>query len=302
MLKTFEKFKQKAEPLLNELSTLRDSLVFPLLFHYQVSIAPWCVSKIYDRIAKLEGQTSKNIDIILFSTGGDADTASHIGRMLHRTAGEKDLIFIVPRVAASAATLLTFAGNKILMNSPSELGPIDPQIRISPHRYVSALSWKETIGKLIEEILRRPDIAKTTVEAILEYIPLFEAADYERLLKHTEKLAKDLLRLRMVEDKKKSEEIAKKFVRGFEYHGKAITVDECISIGLKVEEMKGKEWEIVWEFSKLWEEIFLLPGREGSDILDVSIGNGVAFLPAEEAEEMDDENTIEKLLTGLASS
>jgi aspartate-semialdehyde dehydrogenase len=77
--------------------------------------------------------------------------------------------------------------------------------------------------------------------------------DYERLLQHTEDLTKDLLKLRMIKEKERAKEIAKKFAREFKYHGKTITIDECIAIGLKVEEMTREEWNLVRELNKLWE-------------------------------------------------
>ncbi|MGB9693658.1 MAG: hypothetical protein ACPLYF_02325, partial [Fervidobacterium sp.] len=100
MLPAFESFRQKAEPLLDKLSNLRKSEVFPMLFHIQVSIAPWCVSKVYDCIARKAGEI-KDMDVVLFSLGGDADTAFHIAQILNRSV-KGELRFIVPRSAASA--------------------------------------------------------------------------------------------------------------------------------------------------------------------------------------------------------
>jgi len=107
-----------------------------------------------------------------------------------------------------------------------------------------------------------------------------EMVDYERLLEHTEELASELLRLRMIKDEGKAKEIARMFVREFKHHGKAITIDECIVIGLNVEEMKEEEWKIVWEFNKLWEEIANIKGEVGSKIIALEIGDGIAFVPS----------------------
>ena len=283
-LALFNEFKQKAEPLLLKLSKLRRSTIFPLLFHLQASISPWCISRIYDAITKLNEKERENIDVIIFSTGGDADTAYHIGRMLHRSVKE-NLTFIVPRLSVSAATLLTFSGNKILMCSASELGPIDPQIEVSSERYVSARSLRETIELLIGKIVNASNIPKSTVEAFLEKLPLLEVVNYERLLKHTEMLAIDLLRLRMIENDTVAKNIAEVFVRKFEYHGKSITIDECIKLGLKVEELSGEELAAVWEFSKLWEELAIIRAKPGSKIINMEIGKGLAFIPTEIEEE-----------------
>ncbi|MEM0049523.1 MAG: hypothetical protein QXW39_03190 [Candidatus Bathyarchaeia archaeon] len=299
----FEEFKRKGEPLLKELSEIRKSVVFPLLFHSQASIAPWCISPIYDSISKVKSRLEKgeNLDIILFSTGGDADTASHIAKMFHRVT-KGILTFIVPRIATSAATLLTFAGNKILMSPPSELSPIDPQIEISPGRFVSARSLRETLD-LFMKLAEHPNISRSTIEAFLQTSPIAEVVDYERLLAHTEELAVELLKLRMVKDETKAKEIAKKFVKEFKYHGRAITIDDCIAFGLNVEEISEEEWKPLWEFSKLWETIiFLIRAKPGSELKALEIGNGIAFIPMERAEETEEERSLVDTLCRLGIS
>ncbi len=299
-LTLFDEFKRKAEPLLEKLSQLRKSTIFPILFHLQASIAPWCVSKVYDAILQLNEKELENVDVIVFSLGGDADAAYHIGRMLHKHV-KGNLTFIVSRIAASAATLLTFAGNKILMLPSSQLGPIDPQIEVAPGRYVSARSLREATELIITKIVNAKEIPKSTVEGFLEKLPLLEVVDYERLLNHTMELATNLLKLRMMkEDEKTASRIAEIFVKKFGYHERCITVDECREIGLKVEEPTEEELATIWEFTKLWEEFALLRARLGSKIYSLRIGKGIAFIPAEKEENSEPKETpidvlIEKL-------
>jgi len=276
--------------LLEQLSRLRGSTVFPLLFHLQVSITPWVISEIYDSLIEFRSQIDGDADVIIFSRGGDADTAFHISKMFHKMT-KGTLSFIVPRVAASAATLLTFGGNKIFMGPPSELGPIDPQIEVTPNRFVSARSLRESVNFFLGEIIEHPNLPKSTVEALLERLPLTELVDYDRLLEHTEELAVDLLRLRMMTNESKAEQIAKKVVRGFKYHGRSITVDDALALGLDVKELPSEQWKLVWEFSKEWETIASITAEAGSDILTLRIGNGIAFIPSRKAEEKGEEET-----------
>lgn len=298
-LTLFKDFAQKAEPLLIKLSEVRKTTIFPLLFHLQVSIAPWCISKVYDALLDLNEKERRNIDVIIFSTGGDADTAFHIGRMLHRSTKEK-LTFIIPRIAASAATLLTFAGDELLMSSASELGPIDPQIEVAPERYISARSLRETIELFLEKIVNSPNVSKSTVEAFLEKLPLLEVVDYQRLLNHTQMLATNLLNLRMIKNNEKAQKIAEVFVKGFEYHGKAITIDECVKLGLQIREMSGEDSNIIWEFSKLWEELAIVRAKPGSKIIALKLGKGVAFIPTEIEESHEiQKSSIEALMDKL---
>jgi len=47
--------------------------------------------------------------------------------------------------------------------------------------------------------------------------------------------------------------------------------------------MKGEEWKIVWEFSKLWEEITNIKAMP--KIIALEIGNNIAFVSSLRAKE-----------------
>jgi hypothetical protein len=279
----FNDFKKECEPLLEQMSKSKNITVIPLLFHIQANIAPWVTTKLYDRLTKFGNKIKGDVSVILFSKGGDPDTAFLIGKMLNRMT-EGHLTFIIPRLAASAATLLALSGDRIIMGPPSELSPIDPQIEISPYRFVSARSVRESCDLILKEIMKHPEIPKSTVEAFLERLPLTEVIDYELLLEHMIELAVSLLKLRMVKEETKAKQIAEKLVRGFKYHGRSISIDDALELGLNVEELPLEEWNLVWEFHEKWEKVATITAKEGAAILDLSIGNGVAFIPNEEAE------------------
>ena len=289
----FEEFKRECEPILEQISKSKNITVIPLLFHIQANIGPWVTTKLYDRLAKFGNKIKGDVAVILFSRGGDPDTAFLIGKMLNRMT-EGRLIFIIPRLAASAATLLALSGDRIIMGPPSELSPIDPQIEISPYRFVSARSVRESCDLILKEIMKHPEIPKSTVEAFLERLPLTEVIDYELLLEHMIELVVSLLKLRMVKEESKAKQIAEKLVRGFKYHGRSISIDDALELGLNVEELPLDYWNLVWEFHKKWEKVATITAKEGSPILDLSIGNGVAFIPSEEAEKGGEKESILK--------
>jgi len=287
----FDDFKKECEPILEQISNSKNSTVVPLLFHIQVNITPWVTTKLYDRLIKFGNKIKGNVAVILFSRGGDPDTAFLIGKMLNRMT-EGHLTYIIPRLAASAATLLALSGDRIIMGSPSELTPIDPQIEILPNRFVSARSVRESCDLILKEIMKHPEIPKSTVEAFLERLPLTEVIDYELLLEHMKELAISLLKLRMVKEETKAEQIAEKLVRGFKYHGRTISIDDALELGLNVEELPLDDWNLIWEFHKKWERVATITAKEGAPILDLSIGNGVAFIPSEEADKESGEESI----------
>lgn len=87
---------------------------------------------------------SDSLDIFLVSNGGSAEATERIVQLLRGQFN--NLRFIIPSNAFSAATLLCFAGDEILMNATATLGPIDPQINGIPAR---------AIQRAFEEIERR---------------------------------------------------------------------------------------------------------------------------------------------------
>ena len=85
------------------------------------------VEDIFDDLRKDHSNCGGQLDVLLLSGGGDIDAAYNLA-LLFRKFAVKELVFIIPRWAKSAATLLACGGNKILMSPIAELGPVDPQI------------------------------------------------------------------------------------------------------------------------------------------------------------------------------
>lgn len=72
--------------------------------------------------------TSRELDLVIHSPGGEADAVEQISEYL-RTQFDH-IRAIVPVAAMSAATMLALAADEIVMGAHSQLGPIDPQITI----------------------------------------------------------------------------------------------------------------------------------------------------------------------------
>ncbi len=70
-------------------------------------------------------RTTKKVNLILSSFGGDPDTALKEAQIL-RDMFPEGFNIIIPQFAKSAATLISLGANKIIMGQFSELGPIDP--------------------------------------------------------------------------------------------------------------------------------------------------------------------------------
>lgn len=70
--------------------------------------------------------SSKGLDVILHTPGGNPTATEGIVRYLHNKFGN-DIRVIVPQLAMSAGTMLACSASKIIMGKHSSLGPIDPQ-------------------------------------------------------------------------------------------------------------------------------------------------------------------------------
>ena len=79
---------------------------------------------IIDQVSNLTGNA---IDVVLETGGGSGETAEDIVRLLY--GRYKSVAFIIPGMAKSAGTNMVMAGDEILMEPSSSLGPIDAQIQ-----------------------------------------------------------------------------------------------------------------------------------------------------------------------------
>lgn len=108
------------------------------------------------------------VDVFVVSNGGSAEATERIVRLLRQRF--KRVRFIVPANAYSAATLMCFSGNKILMDSLGTFGPIDPQIDGVPARAI------QRAFERIEERLKNEG-----PRALTAYVPLLEEYDLHLL-------------------------------------------------------------------------------------------------------------------------
>ena len=126
----------------------------------------------------------KEIDFIINSPGGYAESVEMIVSILRGRF--KNIRFIVPHSAKSAATILVLSGDSIIMGEGSELGPIDPQIDVGG---ISGPAQNIVDG--FEEIYERVEEEGNLNPA---FIPLLEKIDISliRMCRNASKYGEDL--------------------------------------------------------------------------------------------------------------
>lgn len=121
------------------------------------------------------------IDVLIVSNGGTAEAAERIVRLLHDKF--ESVRFIIPSNAFSAATMISFSGEEILMDSIGTLGPIDPQFRGVPAR---------SIVKAFRDVEER--LKTEGPQALTAYLPLINKYDLYifEICRNAEELSKEL--------------------------------------------------------------------------------------------------------------
>jgi hypothetical protein len=182
-----------------------------------------------DLIHSVDGEAA---DVFLVSNGGSAEATERIVTMLRERF--RSLRFIVPGNAFSAATLLCFSGDEILMASAATLGPIDPQLNGIPARAI--LRGFEAI----EERLKREGPRGLTA-----YMPLISKYDLHvfEMCKSAQELSRELARkwvseymLRCNPDDPRVDQVVEFFSDYDEHksHGRSISREKCRGLGLSV--------------------------------------------------------------------
>ncbi len=241
-----------------------DRACFPLLMR-DLSIGDSIVDDTFDELKLKYKNCDGKIDVIIDSGGGDIDAAYNLAN-LFRKFGVKELNFIVPRWAKSAATLLVCSGDMIFMTPVAELGPLDPQItEINPLEkrleQFSPLHIEATLELIREEFSNGNEkLAKGLMERLQFPMTL---GSFKKSLDISEQYLTKLLSSRMLKDTdpEKVKSIAKQLTTGYADHGFSINADEAKRLGLKITELDGNELDLVWEIHKFSKQIAGLERR-----------------------------------------
>jgi len=200
---------------------------------------------ILDQISNLVGD---KIDVILETPGGSAEIVEDI--VEHMRNRFTEVAMIIPGYAKSAGTIMVMAGDEILMESASALGPIDAQIIQAGKRF-SAHAFLEGLKKIKEEIENQGHLNRAYIP-ILQNISPGEIQNCENALSFAKTLVTEWLSkykfkfwkahsstgkpVTEEEKKKQAEEIAEILCDHGRWltHGRSITINDLREMRLKV--------------------------------------------------------------------
>lgn len=200
---------------------------------------------ILDQISNLKGD---KIDIILETPGGSGEIAEDIIRQVRGRFSEVGMI--IPGHAKSAGTIMVMAGDEILMDSASALGPIDAQV-FQEGKNFSAHAFLEGLKKIKEEVEATGKLNRAYVP-ILQNISPGEIQSCINVMSFSEKLVTDWLAQykfkfwekhssngkQVTQDEKteRAKEIAKTLCDHGKWltHGRSITIQDLREMRLKI--------------------------------------------------------------------
>jgi hypothetical protein len=237
-----------------------DCMCYPFI---GMDISPGLVDDTFQELRTKYKDCDGRLNIIVDCGGGDIDAAYNLG-MLFRKYGTKQLNFLIPRWAKSAATMLVCSGDMIYMSPVAELGPLDPQItELNPLEgrleQFSPLHIESTLDMIRKEFKDGNEkLAKGLMERLQFPLTLGGFIKYHEI---GEQYLSKLLESRMLANdqdsnvaRDKARVISKKLTSGYADHGFCINIDEAKSIGLRIEDLEGDELDIIWEIHQLNKE------------------------------------------------
>lgn len=195
----------------------------------------------------------KGCALLLSSPGGDGIAAENLINLCRTYSGTGKYITIVPRRAKSAATMVCFGANKIMMGPAAELGPIDPQVQTPDREIFSVCNLVESYKDLFGRAVANKD------GNIQPYLQQLQRYDERRIKEYEDAiiLAKDIavkaLKSGMMKNMTvaKIEESIKKFLtpEHTRSHSRAVFANEAQKCGLAIDKINrnSEVWHSIYE-------------------------------------------------------
>jgi hypothetical protein len=250
-VKLYEKIEQRRKrPLIVYVTSKR---LGPLPSFMATDAIPWIIEQL-DAIPT----DSKAVDLLIASYGGDPMVAWRISTLIRQRVdddGNGDVSVLIPQSAYSAATLLAFGANTIIMHPNGHLGPVDMQITTwSDTGQPKSFSTEDITAFLdfVRESLKITD--QEHVRVLFELICKEVSSLGIGLTARSSKLAVDLgerlLALHMKDDEGRTRlrTIVETMSRKFQSHAYPVNRKEAGELGLPVNKDRDLELEkLMWQ-------------------------------------------------------
>jgi hypothetical protein len=247
-VKLYKEIEERREhPLIAYVTSKRSGIVA----HMATDALPYVIKQ----LDALPAGT-KDLDFLIASNGGDPMVAWRVLTLIRERLGEDGKVSVlVPQSAYSAATLLAFGANHIVMHPNGHLGPVDMQITTYDEAGVPKQFSTEEVTAFLDFV--RENLRITDQEHIRS---LFEMTCKEvgtlgiGFTARSSKLAIDLgqhllqMHMKGEESAAKVKLIVENMSKKFQHHGYPVSRTEALELGLPVNKERDKDLErLMWE-------------------------------------------------------
>lgn len=199
-------------------------------------------------------QKGGDLDLLLHTPGGNLDAAEKLINQLHATVGVGSLRVVVPDFAKSSGTLMALGASAIVMSDSSELGPIDPQVKLDDGRgnliNHSVLHYLDAYKTYSEALRRNPSDVTATI--MLSKLDPATVELYQGVKDRAKNIAEEQLNRWMFQSKKGNyTKIAADLldINKYPSHGQMIDWQDATQMELQVEYLPpdGPLWRNYWQ-------------------------------------------------------
>ena len=156
------------------------------------------------------------LDVLIHSPGGNPSATESIVHILR--ARFAPIRVFVPHTAKSAATMLALSGDEILLGEAAELGPIDPQFRVSNgQKSIPAGAAIDQFSAIHKEVTENPDRLRGWLPLLGQYGPSF-LRECMNAVALSEALVGDWLNMYMFGGEENAKERAQKVAKWLANH------------------------------------------------------------------------------------
>ena len=191
-------------------------------------------------------------DLLIISYGGEPISAWRIINLLRERFESVDVL--VPFIAQSAATILSFGADHIVMHRNACLGPTDAQVNLEQpiqNKTISVEDVRSYIEFIREDLkIENNDLLNNSLDVLSSELTPTQIGYIKKTTRMSIDLSEKMLSLHMT-DKKKISEISKLF-NTFSHHGYTIGRKEALELGLPVESPDKELSDLMW---KVWKDI-----------------------------------------------
>ncbi|GAA4340884.1 SDH family Clp fold serine proteinase [Flaviaesturariibacter amylovorans] len=198
------------------------------LFDEFTLISSWEANTIYQALNQFSEE--KDLLLVLHSIGGSIEPAYLISQTCKKKTKQKFCV-TVPRKAKSAATLLSLGADEIHMGMLSELGPIDPQIKLlGETESWPALGVGHSLEYIAKLVCQHPGSASMFAQYLTNKLEPNQLGYFERVSESAVQYAERLLGTKEVAAEETVQSVAGKLVYHYKDHDFVIDIDEATKL------------------------------------------------------------------------